>query len=61
MARLGHRRQAMAQQPVDLRLATEEEPGVLLLERLEAAIGTFALENGPARARPRRGSSDAGD
>ena len=34
MARLGHRPQALAQQPVHLRLAAEEESGVLLLEHL---------------------------
>ena len=51
----------MAQQPVDLRLATEEEPGVLLLEHFEAAIGTFALEDGLAGSGPRRDAPDAAD
>ena len=61
MARFSHRRQAMAQQPVDLRLAAEKEPGVLLLEHFQAAIGTFALEDGLARSRPRRDAPDAAD
>jgi hypothetical protein len=61
VARLGHRRQAMAQQPVNLRLAAEEEQGVILLEHFEAAIRTFALEDPLAPAHPGWDAPDATD